>query len=320
MDRRHFALAAAALLASTGAALSQAYPSRHISLLVPFAAGSGTDAVARVIGHELSSALKTSVIIENKAGANGAIAAEYVKKSRPDGYTLFMTTNTTHSANPSLMKEIRYDPVKDFAGVSRGGNLPFMLVVNPRLPVKTVRELVAHAKANPDTLSYAYGNSTGLVAGETLLTRAGIKVMNVPYKSTPPALTDVIGGRVSFMFIDLATGLSAVKSGQVRALAVTTAERSAILPNIPSMTEGGISDFDITSWNGIFVPVGTPKEIIDTLNKALRDIIAKPEVKAKLAEMGFDAFASTPEELDAFVKQQLLSWTAMIREAGIQPE
>jgi tripartite-type tricarboxylate transporter receptor subunit TctC len=320
MDCRQFALAAAALLASAGPALSQAYPSKIISLVVPFAAGSGTDAVGRVIGQELSSVLKVAVIIENRAGANGVIAAEYVKKAHPDGYTLFMTTNTTHSANPSLMKEIHYDPVKDFAGVSRVGNLPFMLVVNPKLPVKTVQELIAHAKANPDTLSYAYGNSTGLVAGETLLRRAGIKMMNVPYKSTPPALTDVIGGHVTFMFIDLAAGLSSVKSGRVRALAVTTAERSAILPELPSMKEGGISDFDITSWNGVFVPAVTPKEIIEKLNKTLRDIIAKPETKAKLAELGFDAFSSTPEELDAFVKQQLVNWNRMIKEAGIEPE
>jgi tripartite-type tricarboxylate transporter receptor subunit TctC len=302
------------------AAAADTYPNKVITLVVPFAAGSGTDAVARVIGQELGQALSARIVVENKAGANGAIAATAVARAAPDGYTLFMTTNTTHSANPSLMKSISYDPVKDFAPITRVGSLPFMLVVNPAIPANSVQELVAYGKANPGKLTYAYGNSTGIVAGETFKRSAGIDALKVPYKSTPPAITDVVGGRVSFMFVDLASGLSQVKSGNLRALAVTTQERSAVVPQLPSIKEAGLPDFDLNSWNGIFAPANTPKEIVTKLNTELRKIIAKPEVKARLAEMGFDAFSSTPEELGEFVKAELVKWTKLIKEAGIEPE
>jgi tripartite-type tricarboxylate transporter receptor subunit TctC len=296
------------------------YPSKVITMVVPFGAGSGTDAVARVISQELAPALNGRVVVENRAGANGGIAATYVARSAPDGYTLFMTTNTSHSANPSLLKSISYDPVRDFTPIVRGGNLPFMLVVDPRLPVRSVQDLVAYAKANPGKLTYAYGNSTGIVAGETFRRATGIDVLKVPYKSTPPAITDVVGGRVSFMFVDLTSGMSMVKSGDLRAIAVTTAERSAILPDLPSMKEVGLANFDLTSWNGIFGPAGMPKELVEQLNGALRTILARPDVKERLAAMGFDAFSSTPEELDAFVRSELVKWTRLIKEAGIEPE
>ena len=318
--RRLGALMIGAAVAWGFAARADQYPSRVVTMIVPFAAGSGTDAVARVFAQELAAALKGNVVVENKAGASGAIAANYVARAAPDGYTLFVTTNTSHSANPSLLKSINYDPVKDFTPIVRGGNLPFMLVVDPKLPVKSVQDLVAHAKANPGKLTYAYGNSTGIVAGETFRRAAGIDVLKVPYKSTPPAITDVVGGRISFMFVDLTSGMSMVRSGGMRALAVTTAERSAILPDLPSMAEGGVKDFDITSWNGIFGPANMPKEITEKLNAEMAKIIARPDVKARLAEMGFDAFSSTPAELDAFVKAQLVTWTKLIKEAGIEPE
>ena len=310
---------ACAVLQGAGA-LADQYPSRVITMVVPFAAGSGTDAVARVFAQELATALKGNVVVENKVGANGGIAASYVARSAPDGYTLFVTTNTSHSANPSLLKSINYDPVKDFTPIVRGGNLPFMLVVDPKLPVKSVQELVAYAKANPGKLTYGYGNSTGIVAGETFKRRTGIDVLKVPYKSTPPAITDVVGGRVSFMFVDLTSGMAMVKSGGLRALAVTTSERSAILPDLPSMKEAGVPDFDLNSWNAIFGPAHMPEELVRRLNGEMARIIARPEVKARLAEMGFDAFSSTPAELDAFVKSELVAWTKLIKEAGIEPE
>ena len=287
---------------------------------MPFAAGSGTDAVARVFAQELGQALNGRVVVENRAGANGAIAATYVARAEPDGYTLFMTTNTSHSANPSMMKSISYDPVKDFTPISRGGNLPFMLVVAPALPVHSVPELIAYAKAHPGEPTYAYGNSTGIVAGETFKRAAGIDALKVPYKSTPPAITDVVGGRVSFMFVDLTSGLSQVRGGNMRALAVTTQERSAILPDLPSMKEAGLSDFDLTSWNGLFGPAGMPKEIVTRLNAEMVRIIARPEIKARFAEMGFDAFSSTPEDLGAFVQSELVKWNRLVREAGIERE
>ena len=203
--------------------------------MVPFAAGSGTDSITRIIGQQLSVALNQSVVIENKVGASGVLAATYVARAAPDGYTLLMATNSTHSANPHLFKSLSYDPVKDFAPVARAGSYVFMLVVNPDVPAKTLPELVAYAKANPGKLTYASGNTTGIVAGETLKSKAGIDVLHVPYKSTPPAINDVLGGRVSMMFIDLAPGLEHVRAGTMRPLAVTTKERSALLPDLPSL-------------------------------------------------------------------------------------
>jgi tripartite-type tricarboxylate transporter receptor subunit TctC len=188
------------------AATAQPYPSKPITIVVPFAAGSGTDSIARIIGQYLQTALNQSVVVENKVGASGVLAATYVARAAPDGYTLLMATNSTHSANPYLFKNLSYDPVKDFAPVARIGSYVFMLVVNKDIPAKTLPELVTFAKGNPGKLSFASGNTTGIVAGETLKSRAGIDVLHVPYKSTPPAINDVLGGRVSMMFIDLAPG------------------------------------------------------------------------------------------------------------------
>lgn len=310
---------AAALLLSP-AVLAQAYPNKVVKLVVPFAAGSGTDAVARITAQNLTDALGQQVIVDNKPGANGAIAAEFVARSPADGYTLFMTTNTTHSANPSLMKKINYDPVKDFAPVSRMGNLPFMLVVNPDLPVKSVQELIDYARKNPGKVSYGTGNSTGIVAGATFGLANKIEILHVPYKSTPPAMTDVMGGQVSMMFTDLASGIGNVKAGRMRALAVTTAKRSALVPDLPSMEEAGVPNFDLNSWNGVFAPAGTPPEVISRLNAELVRMVARPEVKEKLAQIGFDAFTSTPAELDAFVRSELVKWAKLVKDAGIEAE
>lgn len=316
---RGLAAFAAALLLSS-AALAQAYPNKVVKLVVPFAAGSGTDAVARITAQNLSDALGQQFIVDNKPGANGTIAADFVARSPADGYTLFMTTNTTHSANPSLMKKINYDPVKDFAPVSRMGNLPFMLVVNPDLPVKSVKELIEYARKNPGKVSYGTGNSTGIVAGATFALANKIELLHVPYKSTPPAMTDVMGGQVSMMFTDLASGIGNVKAGRMRALAVTTAVRSALVPDLPSMEEAGVPNFDLNSWNGVFAPAGTPADIVSRLNAELVKMVARPDVKEKFAQIGFDAFTSTPAELDAFVRAELVKWAKLVKDAGIETE
>jgi tripartite-type tricarboxylate transporter receptor subunit TctC len=319
IDRRTFIASAAALAAGTGTARA-AWPERPVTMVVPFAAGSGTDTVARLVGEQLSVKLGQGVVVENRAGANGSVAATYVARSNPDGYTLFMTTNTSHSANPSLMKNLTYDPVADFAPVARMGNLPFLLVTDPKLPVNSVAELVAHAKANPGKLTYASGNSTGIVAGATFAKRAGIDILHVPYRSTPPAITDIIGSRISMMFVDITASLSQINAGALKALAVTTAERSKLLPNLPSMQEAGVPEFDITSWNGIFAPARTPPDVVARLNKELTAIATDPAMVRRFAEIGFDAFPQTPDELGAFVKAQLANWSRMIREAGIEPQ
>src|SRR3954467_11374443 len=299
---------------AASSANAQQYPSKPITIVVPFAAGSGTDLISRLIGQQLSLTLNQSVVIENKPGASGVIAATYVARAAPDGYTLLMATNSTHSANPSLFKSLSYDPVKDFTPVARAGSYVFMLVVNPDIPAKTLPELVAYAKANPAKLTYASGNTTGIVAGETLKGKAGIDVLHVPYKSTPPALNDVIGGRVSMMFIDLAPGLEHVRAGTLRALAVTTRERSALLPDLPSLHEAGIPGYDVTSWAGLFAPAGTPKDIVTRLNEEVRKIIANPDAKAKIAVTGFDAFSGPPETLATFVQSELVNWGKLVKD------
>src|SRR3954469_3392552 len=313
------ALAACFVFAATTAA-ADIWPSRQLTIVVPFAAGSGTDSIARIVGQYLQTALGQSVVIENKVGASGVLAATYVARAAPDGYTLLMATNSTHSANPHLFKSLSYDPVKDFAPVARIGSYVFMLVINPDLPAKTLPELIAYAKANPGKLTFASGNTTGIVAGETLKSRAGIDVLHVPYKSTPPALNDVIGGRVSMMFIDLAPGLEHVRAGTLRALAVTTKERSALLPDLPSLHEAGIPGYDVTSWAGLFAPAGAPGEIVARINEEVRRIIADPDAKAKIAVTGFDAFSGPPETLATFVQSELVNWGKLVKDAGIAPQ
>ena len=310
----------AALMAAPVAQAASDYPNKPITLVVPFPAGSGTDAVGRIFGSELSAILGQQIVVENKPGANATIAASYVARAKPDGYTLFVTTNTSHSAAPWLMKNVPYDPVKDFTPIARGGNLPFILVVNPKRPWKNVSELVADAKKNPGRITYASGNSTGIVAGATLADRAGIDILHVPYKGTPQGLTDVVGGQVDFMFTDLASGLPFVQSGQLRALAVSTAERSVIVPDLPSMAEAGVKDFDLNSWNGYFGPAGLPPEVVAKLNAAINQVVAKPEVKKRLAGLGFDAFSSTPEAFAQFVSDQRTLWGKLIKDAGIEQQ
>jgi tripartite-type tricarboxylate transporter receptor subunit TctC len=304
----------------SGTALAQGYPTRTITLVLPFAAGSGTDTTTRIISQHLSAALGVGIVIENKPGANGMIAATYVARSAPDGYTLFVTTNTTHSANPYLLKTLTYDPVKDFTPIARTGDLPFMLVVHPDVPAKSVGELVAYGKANPGKLTYASGSSSAIVSGATFAHNAGIDMLHVPYKSSPPALNDVIGGRITMMFTDVLTGLPHVNGGALRALAVTTKDRSPLMPGLPSMQEAGVPDFDITSWQGYFGPAGLPKEVVTRLNAEIRKIVENPEIKAKLATLGMDAFSGTPEQLATFVADQLVLWEKLVTNAGIEKQ
>ncbi len=314
------AIAVLSLALSGTAAIAQTYPTKPISLIVPFGPGSGTDLITRIIAQRLGAVLGQSVIVENKAGANGTIAAMFVARAAPDGYTLFMSTNTPHSAAPFLMKSINYDPAKDFVALSRVGSFTQLLLVNPSIPAKSVQELIAHAKANPGKLSFASGNASSVLAGETLKRWAGIDMLHVPYRSAPPAVQDVLGGRVSMLFTDMATGWPHHRSGTLRGLATTRLKRSALVPELPTLDESGVKDFDMDSWAGLFAPAGTPPAIIARLNTELRKIIDNPEVKAQIAATGFEAFSSTTAELDEFVKAQLVKWQRMIKDAGIQPE
>lgn len=309
----------ASLALATTSALA-AYPEKPITLIVPFPPGSGTDSVGRIFAEELGKELGQTVIVDNKPGANATIAANYVAKAAPDGYTLFVTTNTSHSAAPWLMKNVNYDPVKDFTPIARGGNLPFILVTNPSKPYKTVKELVEYARQNPGKVAYATGNSTGIVGGGTLQVVTDTEMLHVPYKGTPQALTDLVSGEVDFMFTDLTSGTPFVKSGRLHAMAVSTAERSALLPDLPSMQEAGVENFDLNSWNGYFGPAGMDPEIVKTLNAAINKIVENPETKARLADMGFDAFSGSPEEFAQFVKDQYALWGKWIKDANLAPQ
>jgi tripartite-type tricarboxylate transporter receptor subunit TctC len=324
MRRRDFiglaGFAAARSLAAGAARAAEAFPTRPITIIVPFGPGSGTDVVARVIGQRLGPALGANIVVDDRQGANGSIAAAYVAKVPPDGYTLLMSTNSPHSANPFLLKAIGYDPVKDFAPITRIGSFTNMLVAHPSVPATSLTELVAYAKANPGKLTYGSGNTSGILAGETLKRFAGVDILHVPYKSVPPALNDVLGGRVSMTFTDLTPSLPHVKAGTLRALGVTRLRRSTLLPDLPTFDEQGLKDFEVESWAGLFAPAGTPAAIVNRLNTETRRIIEDPQIKAQVGQIGFELFGSTPEELGEFVKIQLVRTATMVKDAGIEPE
>jgi tripartite-type tricarboxylate transporter receptor subunit TctC len=312
-------LAAAAALFSA-ALYADDYPTRPITIVNPFGAGSASDTIDRIIGDRLGPALGTPVVVEDRPGADGALSALYVHHAVPDGYTLLMGTNSALSADPFLHKDVKYDPVKDFAPVTRVGSFTLMLVVNPNLPIHSVQELVNYAKANPNKLSFASGNTAGIVAGDTLAHWADIKLIHVPYTTTPPALEDIIAGRVSMMFADFTTAMPHVKAGTLRALAISRIKRSTLYPELPTMDEAGVKGFNLDAWAGLMAPAGTPPDVIAKLNKALRPIIDSPDVQAKFKNIGFEGFSSTPGELEDYIKAQLVEWKKMVADANIQAD
>jgi tripartite-type tricarboxylate transporter receptor subunit TctC len=304
-----------ALLAQ--AAHAETYPSRPVTIVVAFAPGSGIDVITRVIARRLERLLGQGVVVENRPGANAAIAAAHVSRAAPDGYTL-MTGGGFYSSTPYLMKTISYDPEKDFAPITLIGGFAYMLVINPKVPVKSVPELVSYANANPGKLSFATSNPNGVVSGEAFRRWAGIDIVHVHYKSAPPAINDVLGDSVSMMFADVTTALPHVRAGTLRGLAVTALNRNPLLPDLPSLHEAGMNGFEVASWNGLWAPAKTAKEIIGKLNVEVRRIVDDPQIKAQLAHMGFDAFSSAPEEMAAYAEAQRVKWSKMIRDAGIE--
>jgi len=312
-----FALCLAALAGTSHAA--DAWPAKPVRLVIPFAAGSATDSAGRLFAQQLGSLLGQPVVVENKAGANGQIAAIAVAGSAPDGYTLFMTTNSTHSANPHLVRQLGYDPVKDFAPIVRVGMLPFMLVVNPDLPVKTTAEFLAYAKAHPGELSYGTASTASMIGAETLNVMAGIDLVRVSYKASPQAILDLVAGRLQVMVSDFTTAMPHVKAGKLRILAVTTANRSGLLPDAPAIGET-LHGFDMTSWNGIFAPAGTPPAILARLEKDSLKLLADPEAKAKFAAIGFEISPMGSAEFDRYVRGEIAHWGKLVRAANIQPE
>ena len=317
--RKSLLVLVAAMSALFSAALyADDYPSRSVTIVNVFGPGGGSDTVCRIIANKLGPALGQPVIVEDRPGADGALAALYVHHQPADGYTLMMATNSPLSADPYLHKDVNYDPVKDFVPITRVGSFTLMLVVDPKLPIHSVQEMIDYAKANPGKLTYASGNTAGIVALETIKHDAGISMLHVPYKSTPPALEDIIGGRVSMMLADFTSAMPHVNAGTVRPIAVSRIRRSTLFPDLPTMDEAGIKGFNLDTWAGLVAPAGTPPQIVAKLNGALRPIIDSPEVQARFKNVGFEGFSSTPEELGNFIKAQLALWGKMIKDANVQ--
>ncbi len=300
------------------APMAQAFPDKTITIVVPTAAGGGNDAMARTIGQKLSVALGQSIIIDNRAGANGSIASEYVARAAPDGYTLMFGYIATHGMNPALQK-LRYDPVADFEPVGLVGYSPTLMVANPKAPVKDVKDLIAQLKAKPDSYTYASaGNGTAPhFAAELFKMNAGVEMTGIPYKGSAPAVNDTIGGQTQFMFPSLFTAYPHIKSGKLRALAVAGPKRTASLPDVPTLKEAGVDGVDVTQWYGFFAPAKTPKAVVDQINKALNQVLADKATIKMIEDHGADVETSTPEQFGAMVKSELVKWKAVVQKARL---
>lgn len=315
------AVAIAGASAFTRPALAaDAYPSRPITMVLPFGAGTVTDMTIRLIAEHLARAFGSPVVVENKAGAGGMIGSGFVARAQPNGYTLLLTTNTTHSIVKSLFKSVPYDPERDFTPVARVASVASMLVVNPTLPVNTPAEMVAYAKSNPGKIRYGYGNSSGLIGGETLKRAARIDLMAVAYKSNPQALTDLLSGNIEAMIVDLQNGVPQVRAQKIRPIAMLASKRSSLLPEVPTLNETVVPGFNVAAWAGIFAPAGTPREIVVRLSDEIAKFAARPDVKEKLLKGGVELDYAGPDEFSAFLKVELSRWTEMAKGAGIKPE
>jgi tripartite-type tricarboxylate transporter receptor subunit TctC len=315
-------LTAGIVLAATSAMVSgqDRYPSQSIKFVVPFAAGSATDTLARLLGHRVTATLGQNVVIENIAGGSGVIAAQAVVRSAPDGHTVFITSNTTHASNQSLLKKVPYDAIADFEPISKLGTITLALVGHPSVPANDVKSLIAYAKANPGKLSFGSGSTSSRIAGELLKTLAGIDMLHVPYKSNPQVVTDLLGGQISLFFGDVSTSLPPVRAGKLKGFAVSSLTRSSLAPDLPTLNEAGIPGYDLTAWFAAFVPAKTPKPVVDKLNMALREALADKEVAAKLLAAGIEPAASSPDELKAFVMSETKKWAKIVADAKIEPE
>ena len=316
------ALAAMICIFAAAAAGAQTWPSQPIRLVVPYPAGGGTDFFARTIGARLSEQLGQQVLIENKPGAATIIGAEAVARAAPDGYTVLLGDTATFAVNPSLYKKLSYDPVKDFEPVTLTGRFALVLVANPALPVNNAKELITLAKLKPGELNYGSPGpgSPHHLAMELFKQRAGINVVHVPYKGAAPAVQDLLGGQIPMMFLDLATGAPLIKSGKVKALAVASPKRIAPLPDVPTLSELAIADFEAWAWQGLVVPAKTPKEIIAKLNDAYAKTIADPVVRQKIIDAGIDPLHGTPQEMSDYMKSENAKWAKVVAEGNIKVE
>jgi tripartite-type tricarboxylate transporter receptor subunit TctC len=325
MSRSKVLLLAAAIVAwplLSQRADAQSYPERPITLVVAFAPGGSTSIVARAVSDKMSEALGQKVIVDNRAGAGGTIGTKAVAGSAPDGYTIALGYTGTLAIGPTLYTNAGYDPRKDFAPIGMIGNAPNSLVVHPSFPAKTVAELITYAKANPGKVSFGSAGvgTASHVSGEYFATAAGIKLVHVPYKGTGPALTDLIGGHIPMAFAPIPATHSQISSGTLRALAVTSATRTGLLPDVPTIAEAGLAGFDASLYYGLVAPAGTPRPIIDKLNAALRAALASDDVKKRLVTDGTEVTPSSPEEYAAFIDKDEKKWSQIVRASGAKGE
>ena len=316
------ALATLFMLAAPMAAQAQAaYPDKPIKFVVPYPPGGGTDVVARIVQQRLQAALGQPIVIDNKGGAGGSLGTDIVAKSAPDGYTVLFTLSS-HTINPAIFPKLPFDTIKDFEPVGLVASLPQLLAANMAVPVRTVADVVAQAKAAPDKFSFAsVGNgSPGHLAGELMVLRTGAPMAHIPYRGGGPAVTDVMGGQVPLLWVSIPAAAAQVKAGKLRALAVSTTKRSPAFPDVPTMQEAGVADFEVDSWYAMLVPAKTPRPIIDKLNKALNTVLTEPAIRAQLIEQGADAVGGTPEALGKVIAAEVPKWVKLAKDANIKAD
>ncbi|WP_455555346.1 Bug family tripartite tricarboxylate transporter substrate binding protein [Comamonas sp.] len=314
-------LAAAVLATGMGTALAQDdYPSKPITMIVPFSAGGTTDILARIVGQALTVEMGQSVIIENKPGAGGNIGAQQAARAKADGYTVFMGTVGTHAINQSLYKKLPYDPIKDFAPLSRVATVPNLLVAHPSRPYKTVQEMIAYAKAHPGDVTYGSPGSGASphVSGALFQSMTGAELTHIPYKGSAPAVSDLLGNQIAVMFDNMPSAIQHVRSGKLRPIAVTTAKRSPELPDVPTIAEAGVPGYEATSWFGLWAPANTPAPVLDKLYASLAKVLKDPAVVKKIADQGGDVVIDTPAEFEAFIKAEAAKWGKVVKESGAE--
>ena len=315
-----FALALCLALSLAVDAAAQPYPAKPIRLIVPFPPGGSADILARAIGQKAGEGLGQSVVVENRPGAGTAIGAEALAKSAPDGYAIMIGTVSSHAINPALNPKMPFDPVKDFAPISLVATIPFAMIVHPSMPAKSVQEFVALARAKPGTLNYSSAGSgtSNHLAGELLKSMTGIDIVHVPYKGSAPALNDLISGQVALMFDLVLTAAPHVKSGAVRGLAVTGAQRSSVLPDLPTVAESGIPGYEVSAWFGIFAPAGVPQPVVQRLNAEFVKALQQPDLRQRLAGQGAEPLTSSPEEFAAYLRSEIDKWAGVVKTAGMK--
>lgn len=308
------------LVALPVAAAAQSYPDKPVRFIVPYPPGGGTDVIARIVQQKFGQLLGQPIVIENRGGAGGSVGTEAAAKSAPDGYTVLFTLSS-HTINPAIFPKLNFDTVKDFEPVGLVASLPQILVANPQFPANTVAEMTAQAKAKPGLAFASVGNgSPGHLAGEMQALKTGVQLTHIPYKGGGPAVTDVIGGQVPTLWVSIPAAAANVKAGKLKPLAVSTLKRAAAFPNVPTMVESGVADFEVDSWYAMFVPARTPKPIVERLNKVLNEVLADADIKEKLLQQGAEAVGGTPERLGQVVAAEIPKWTKLAKDANIKPD